>query len=165
MLAAFSQPLTVTQVARRAGLDADIARDRVRTLVRAKRLRCLNPSAQRCRLYFHRGRRPRVPRIDQGSPTKRVDWDEYGAMCFRHRAAILRNLTEPLQPATLRRRACKRDATLRMSANNVRNVIREFLALDIVAPVKIRRLRHLHYELAPRARVYQALLLAAEVPL
>lgn len=86
-------------------------------------------------------------------------------MCFRHRAAILRTMTEPLQPATIRRRACKRDAGLRMSANNARDVMGELRALDIVRPVRVRKKAHLHYELTPKGRAYRDLLLRAEVPL
>ncbi len=49
-----------------------------------------------------------------------------------------------------------------MSANNVRDVMRLFLAHDIVRPVRIRRKAHLHYELTETGQKLRQLLLAAE---
>ena len=84
-------------------------------------------------------------------------------MCFTHRAAIVRALNEPLQPATIKRRARARQPQLRMSANNVRDIIHLLAAWGVVRPVQVRRKAHLRYELTKNGRAIQQLLEQAEV--
>ncbi len=91
-----------------------------------------------------------------------LDWTLYGSVCFTHRSAIIKVLTEPMQPSTIKRKARSRDATLHMSANNVRNVIRLFLAQGIVHPVHVRKKAHLRYELTEIGKRFQELLWRVE---
>ena len=92
-----------------------------------------------------------------------VDWELYGWVCFRHRAAIIRALTEPLQPAAIKRRAKLRFPNLTMSANNARDIIKLFLQRGIVEPVKNRKKAHLKYELTELGEKLQNLLMKAGV--
>ena len=78
--------------------------------------------------------------------------------------AIIKAMKEPLQPATIKRRARSLDPNLRMSANNVRDVIRLLLDRGIVRRVEIKKKRHPRYELTELGRVIQELLLRAEGP-
>lgn len=58
-------------------------------------------------------------------------------------------MTEPMQPATIRRMACRRFPELRMSANNVRDVIKLFQERGLVERVPGRRKRsHPRYVLS-----------------
>ena len=93
-----------------------------------------------------------------------VDWALYGWISFRQRAAVLRVLDEPLQPATIKRRARYRDPSLRMSANNARDVIYEFLERGIVETVCVRGKAHTHYQLTTTGRALQDALARAETP-
>ena len=67
-----------------------------------------------------------------------LDWQLYGDVCYSHRAAVVRVLTEPMQPAQIKRKALFKDSRIRMSANNVRDVIRLLLAKGIVEPVMVK---------------------------
>jgi len=91
-----------------------------------------------------------------------VDWNLLGWVCYRHRAAILKTLSEPLQPSAIKRRARARDPTLRMSANNVRDVIRLFKQRGIVQPVYLRKKKHPRYELTDVGKTLRQLLGQAE---
>lgn len=91
-----------------------------------------------------------------------TNWDLYGWVCYRHRAAILKTLTEPMQPATIKRKARSRDPTLRMSANNTRDIIRLFRERGIVQPVYVRKKAHARYELTETGMVLQRLLAQAD---
>jgi hypothetical protein len=92
-----------------------------------------------------------------------VDWHLYGWLCYRHRAAILKTIVEPMQPATIKRKARSHDPTLRMSANNVRDVMRLFLWKSIVRQVWIRKKRHPRYELTEVGKILRQLLIQVEV--
>lgn len=94
-----------------------------------------------------------------------IDWSLYGSVCYRHREAIIKILSEPLQPSEIKRRARIRFAGIRMSANNVRDVMRIFVRQGIVRKIYVKRQRHPRYELTEQSRVFRDLLLQAEVPL
>lgn len=164
-------PLTVRQISRRTGLEFDPCRHAVRALVQDGLLRCLNVEARRSRLYWltTQGQtvRGELTRSDEhGFPQQvmpSISWELYGWLCYRHRAAIIAALSTPLQPAAIKRRARARDPTLRMSANNVRDVIRLFLARGIVQAVRLGRSVHPCYELTAIGQSLRTLLLQAEV--
>ena len=128
--------------------------------------RCLNAAARRSRVYWltRLGQACRR-QLDSGyRPTfAQVDWEIYGQVCFSHRAAVIKAIMEPLQPATIKRVALYRDPLLRMSANNVRDVIRFLRRKGVVYPVWVRRKAHIHYQLTEHGRRLQELLLRAEV--
>lgn len=90
-----------------------------------------------------------------------VDWQLYGWVCYSHRAAIIKALVEPMQPATIKRKAKSQDPGLRMSANNVRDVIRLFLSRGIVQAIRFRKKVHPCYELTELGKKLQNLLLEA----
>jgi hypothetical protein len=102
-----------------------------------------------------------MPRLVHDYPN--LDWQLYGEVCFSHRAAVLKTLTQPMQPAHIKRRARFQDPTIRMSANNVRDVIRFLRSKRIVQPVELRKKAHPRYQLTDTGRQIQRLLLQAEV--
>ncbi len=171
IITTLNQPVTARQLAHRDSIDLDRAgfafwELRIRHLVE-----CLNRSARNNRLYWltAAGRRcqARLRRRLLLHPLEHdvpgVDWDLYGWVCFRHRSAIIRALEGTLQPAVIKRRARQRDHTLRMSANNVRDVIKLFLQRGVVRKVVIPRERHPRYELTETGRAFRRLIIGAEV--
>ena len=134
---------------------------------------CLNAAARRSRLYWltELGTlcQRRLYAAEGSSPPEHLlpslDWALYGRMCFSHRAPVIRTLNEPLQPAAIKRRARAWQPQLRISANNVRDVIRLLAAWGVVRPVQVRRKVHLRYELTDTGKAIQQLLDRAEVPL
>ena len=157
--------MTALQLSRLTGLDLDPTMNVVRRLIEFQFLRCLNPQARRSRLYwltasgetyrkrFCTGRRDRQPSID---------WGLYGWVCYSHRAAILKALAGPLQPCEIKRKARFDNPGLRMSANNVRDVIRLFVGKGIVRYVPGKRRAHPRYELTALGDTLRWLLLRAE---
>ena len=168
-----TQPMTANQLARRTQLSRAVCSQVQAELVIYDLVTCLNPLARRSRLYWLTELGQRVRRRFGGefcsSSTQpsdsTIDWELYGRMCFTHHAAVVRALNEPLQPATIKRRARARQPQLRMSANNVRDIIRLLAAWSVVRPVQVRRKAHLRYELTDNGKAIQQLLDRAEVPL
>ena len=165
-----NQPLTTQQVSRKTGLSFGVCRDVIPQLTAHGLIRCLNENARRGRLYWltklgascQSGFLEQLGKKPLESYVSDLDWELYGWVCFTHRSAIIKVLAEPMQPAKIKRKACARDPTLRMSANNVRNVIRLFLAQAIVHPVRVRKKAHLRYELTELGKRFQELLWRVE---
>ncbi len=131
---------------------------------------CLNGRARRSRLYWltqpgkqcqSRLRRERgLGALPYDFPM--VDWELYGWVCFTHRAAVLTALREPMQPAHIKRVARSQNPALKMSANNVRDVIRLFMWRGIVERLpRLKRRSHPRYELTEEGRKLRVLLLRA----
>lgn len=165
VLTCLIQPMTATQLSRLTGLDLDHTMFAVRGLVKLQFLRCLNPQARRSRLYWLTARRAAYSerfgsaRCDH-QPS--IDWDLYGWVCYSHRAAILKALAGPLQPCEIKRKARFDNPSLRMSANNVRDVIRLFVVKGIVRSVRGKRRAHTRYELTALGDALRTLLLRVE---
>lgn len=166
----WGQPLTATQLAHRLQMQRDECSVLLNQLALYGLVCCLNPSARRSRVFWltdagHACQR-RVREAQGLAPLRFdfpvVDWECYGRVCYRHRAAIVSALTEPLQPAAIKRRARARDSSLRMSANNVRDALRELRQFDVVRPVREPQVAHARYELTDLGRCCQFLLRRAE---
>lgn len=172
VLASLSQPLTAKQIARGTGLPFDSCRDAVAALARRGMVRCLNPNANKSRLYWLTRQGSACQRVlravrglpRSGSDFPRVDWPLYGWVCFTHRAAVVKSLVQPLQPSAIKRKARSQNDGLRMSANNVRDIIRLFHARGIVAVVRVGRKSHPRYRLTETGEKLRVLLTRAEVP-
>lgn len=131
---------------------------------------CLNGRARRSRLYWltQPGKecQSRLQQ-EQGLGVLRndipiVDWELYGWVCFRHRAAVLTTLREPMQPSQIKRVARSQNPELKMSANNVRDVIRLFMKRGIVERVPERKKRsHPQYQVTEKGHKLRVLLLRA----
>lgn len=170
ILLALKQPSTARQLGKPTGLSLDACSRVLQQLATQGLVRCLNAEARQSRVYWlsEDGRRIRerlrtqagLPELEHGFPE--VDWQLYGWVCYRHRAAVIKALTEPLQPAAIKRRARSRDPGLCISANNVRDVIGLLVAKGIVVPVQIRRKAHPRYQLTDTGLRLQTLLNQAE---
>ena len=136
-------------------------------------VRCLNTKANQSRLYWltEAGKKQqRMLRKKRGLPPVKhdyppIDWQLYGSVCYSQRTSVIKTLCEAMQPAKIKRKALFNDPKLRMSANNVRDVIHFCLEHGIVRSVKQKRKVHLLYELTELGQHFQRLLLQAEVGL
>jgi len=170
ILAHLNQPLTASQISRKTDLPRDVCRDVLRKLAKRDWVRCLNTDARRSRLYWltppgQADQRRLFLETGKQQPEchfPSIDWSLYGWVCFSHRSVIIKTLTEPLQPAAIKRRARIQQSTLRMSANNARDILRLFTARGLVQPVRVRKKVHLRYELTSTGRQFQQLLWRAE---
>ena len=170
MLKGFNQPLTAKQLARRLGITIASCSFLFWQLTVYDVVCCLNARARTNRLHWltktgvacqkRLRAAERLPPLDHFFPN--VDWNLYGSICFSHRSAVIKALMDPLQPADIKRKAKLQNANLRMSANNVRDVIRLLLDYGIVRPVWARKNAHPRYELTEQAMVFRELLLSAE---
>jgi len=70
-----------------------------------------------------------------------------------------------MQPAVVKRKIKQQNPKIKMSANNVRDVMKLFVQKGIVKPVKIGKKAHLRYELSEEGCKLQGLLSQAEMPL
>jgi len=132
---------------------------------------CLNPEARNSRLFWltQSGQECQKRLYQESYPEKTaelydfpsVDWELYGWVCYSHRGAIIRILTEPMQPSAMKRTLRKYPA-LKISANNVRDVIRLFLGKGIVRLVKVHKKAHPRYELTEAGEQFRKLLMGAE---
>ncbi|MDX2199622.1 MAG: hypothetical protein SF069_11710 [Phycisphaerae bacterium] len=162
------QPLTASQVAVRAKLSLDCAKGALRTLARVNLARCLNELARSSRVYgLTRAGVRWQSRVREflSWPTVRyeeppADWQLYGWVCFRHRWAVLRAMSEPSIAPLIRKRARSHDAAIRISVNNVRDVLRQFRKRN-VAQVRSVGSRRVH-ELTDIGQTLRQLLLRAE---
>lgn len=166
ILSGFNQPLTATDVARRSGIGRDSCLHHLWSLTLRGVLRCLNQDTRFNRLYTltklghacQRRLKVTCGLTSAGYHEPDVPWDLYSSICYRHRAAVIESLREPMQSATLRRKARRQDPTLRMSANNVRDVMKYLLQKQIARRVTIRKKKHPRYELTELGREFQRLL-------
>ncbi len=170
LMLCLSQPMTAKQMAGQTGIaDGDVSK--VLTGMELNGLlRCMNPSARRSRLFaltplgmacrnrlcHERGIDPNGFELDGD-----IDWPLYGAVCFSHRATVIRSIDGPMQSAQIKRRARYLFPGVRMSANNVRDVMGFFLESGVVQRVESRQ-AHPLYELTKQGCVFQELLLRAE---
>lgn len=164
LLVKLARPLTVTQIAHLLATDRDAASYLIRSMYRQRLVRCLNTTARTHRVYglTRLGRRlQRWLREIQHLPPPTVpecDWRLFGLVCSRHRAAVLLALDAPLRVTEVRRRIRRSNSDLRISTNNVGDVLRWFLREGLVERVQLQRNPFPHYQLTDRGRHLRQLL-------
>lgn len=167
---ALKQPMTAKQIVKWSDNTLDGCSHLLHILTKKGLVYCLNPRSRNSRLYWitnlGKSCRRQIQQAQSIAIGKydfpSVNWEIYGWVCYSHRATIIKTLTEPMQPAQIKRKARLQNPHLRMSANNTRDVIRLFLKKGIVRPVKIRKKAHLRYELSDQGKKMQELLVKAE---
>ncbi len=174
VLTSLTQPLTAKQLSRKTRIDIDSCSHVLGRLAQHGLTTCLNPAARSSRLYglTDLGRKCRerlsrefgLPDKPQACELTGIDWQLYGWLCFSHRSAIIRALTEPMQPSAMKRRLRQMGSAVKISANNIRDVVRLFLQKGIVQKVHIRKKAHPRYELTGLGQKLRDLLIRAEAP-
>ncbi len=168
VLLAITQPVTATQLSRRLRISLDRCSNALLQLHSHKLVRCLNPTANRNRLFWlTRAGMSCQRHLEHGTSFSYcfpdIDWELYATICFSHRSEVIRTITHTMQPSEIKRRAAFRRPGLTMSANNVRDVIGYLKAKGIVRPVTIRKKAHPRYELTEIGLHMRRLLLQVEV--
>ena len=170
IIAHLKQPMTAKQLAQITGMREDCCSYVLKELSTYRLVYCLNPKARRSRLYWLTDKCKQYQKKilkTHGLPICAydfpiVDWKLYGWICYSHRAAIIKVITEPLQPASIRRKIKKQVPSMKISANNVADILRLFLREKIVKSVSIRRKGFCRYELTELGNKFQVLLRQAE---
>ena len=171
LLLNLKQPMTALQLSKKTKLDQNQCSIILGKLTLCGLVKCLNPTATRSRLYWltpvgilcqkKLTKDKTLPDIAKDLPD--IDWELYGWVCYNHRAAIIKALTEPMQPTVIKRKIKQQNPKIKMSANNVRDIVKLFLQKGIVKPIKVRRKAHLRYELTGLGRKLQGLLSQTEI--
>ena len=171
ILRRLQQPMTAKQLAALTGIRPDCCSYVLWELSIYAVVHCLNIDSRKSRLYWltelgkacrhrlaeHQG----LSLVTHELPN--IDWNLYGWVCFTHRAAVIKALHSPMQPVRIVKTARFKDPHIRMSANNVRDVIKRFLQKGIVQKVPGPRKRsHPRYSLTTTGLKLQELLFRAE---
>lgn len=170
MLISIQQPMTAKQLNRQTAIPKKICSYVLGKFAAVQLCVCLNPEAGNSRLYWvtDMGREIQVqlqkelnlPTRDIGLPS--FNWTLYGWVCYSHRSVVLRALTEPMQPSEIRRKIRHRFPSAKISANNVRDIIRLFEKQGIVRKVFVKKKAHPRYEITETGFQFQKLLNCAE---
>jgi len=170
-LLAFNQPLTAKQVSGKIGIPEDTCGNMMGKFTKNSLITCLNPSAGNSRLYWltELGKKYQMELCNQLNLAyteyilPNIDWKLYGGICFKHRSAVIITLTEPMQPAKIKQILRIQKPNIKISANNIRDVIKWLLANKIVRPVKIKKKAHPRYELTDLGKILKQLLINSKV--
>lgn len=170
ILTILKQPLTARQISRKTGIPTDTCSYTIAKLVDKGLLICLNPNARIGKLYwFTESGRQCCKRVYRDlnlayveDSLAEIDWELYGWICFNHRSAVIKTMTETMQPSEIKRTLRNRDPNIKISANNIRDIVKLFLSRGIVRPVEIRKKAHPKYELTELGSQLKQLLIKAE---
>ena len=166
-----TQPLTATQLAKKARLPPQACRYSLLMLRLHGMITCLNPDSRYSHVYWltNRGRAcQNKVRSSLGLSVLSIefpaldDWDAFAFVSYPHRSAVIKALVGAMQPPAVKRRAIAQNPRLRISTVNVRDVVRVLRDKGIVRPVRIRKRAHLRYELTTLGMPLQQLLNGAD---
>ena len=171
ILMTIAQPLTGKQIGRRTGIPIDTCSYVVAKLVARGLLTCLNPEARNSRLYWLTGLGIRCQeRLFQNLGLSYeeydlpgIDWALYGWLCFSHRSIVMKTLATPMQPSEIKRAIRKRNMEMKISANNIRDVIKLLREKGFVQKVFARKKAHPRYELTDSGNQFRELLMQSEM--
>jgi hypothetical protein len=172
LILAVRQPSTARQLSRTTGYSLEVSTWFLGKWVWGGLFFCYNIYAQRSRLYWFTDEgfwyansiRSNVDLPLLQCDTSEMDWNLYAWVCFSQRSAIIKNLTQPLQPSALKLKARHENPHLRMSASNVRDLLPLMERRGIVRKVWIRGQVYPSYELTDLGWKLRSLLLQAEMP-
>lgn len=164
------QPVTAEQLSRNIQISLDAVSAALREMSGKGLLTCLNAHARTSRLYWLsllgiRHHKRLLKERDEAPCSYElctIDWQLYGWTCYRHRSAVLKAISGALQPAEIKRLLYRRRSSIRISANNVRDIIRLFEKHGIVHRVHIRKKKQPRYELTEAGEKLKRLHLKAD---
>lgn len=168
ILISMKQPLTAKQISKKTRINLDTCSYILGRFVSKELSVCLNPEARSSRLYWltDLGRTCQELNLPEKAGKAydfpSVNWELYGWVCFNHRAAVIRTMTGPMQPSEVKRILRVHRPKMKISANNIRDIVKLFLSRGIVRPVKIKKKAHLRYELTDVGNQFRQLLMQAE---
>jgi predicted transcriptional regulator len=168
ILISMKQPLTAKQISRITRINLDTCSYVLGRFASKGLSVCLNPAARNSRLYWltDLGRTcqelnlPEQTEKAYGLPS--VNWELYGWVCFSHRTAVIRTMTGPMQPSEVKRILRVHRPNIRISANNIRDVMKLLLEKGLVQKVFVRKKAQPRYELTDSGNQFRQLLMQAE---
>lgn len=166
ILSAFSQPLTVNQVASRTGVPLKKCTDAFALMGLAGLTVCLNPAASCGRVFWLTDKGKTLHRLCAAARKAlppdyffpKLDWTTYGEVTSASRSLVVRSLNEPMQPAQLKRLLYHKNSSIKLSANNTARVMRFLLEKELVEQVWVRRRVFPLYRLTGKGEVCRDLL-------
>ena len=169
VLSSIGQPLTAKQVSKKTGILPACCSKVLANLAAKGVMVCLNPKARNSRLYWltelgsecQKRLRPGLPEREYNLPD--VDWELYGWVCYCHREAVIKTMTRPMQPAEIKRIMRVQRANIKISANNIRDIMWLLLTKGIVQKVYVRKKAHPRYELTDSGNQFRQLLMQSEM--
>lgn len=170
ILTSLKMPLTAKQIARKTGIPGDTCSYTIAKFADRGLFSCLNPDARNSRLYWltESGCQQQQKLFqDLNLPYKEYDlpdvnWALYGWLCYSHRSIVIKMLNEPMQPSEIKRQIRIQKPNTKISANNIRDVVRLLMENRIVQKVYIRKKAHPRYELTELGSKLQKLLIQTE---
>ncbi len=169
ILVGFDQPLTATHIARRAEINLDACLHLIWGMTVYGVIYCLDTDTHHNRLYWltelgktcQRKFRGKMGLHPLAYHLPNIPWNLYSSVCYSHRSAVIKAMHEPMQAAAIKRKALSQNPKLRMSANNVRDVMKYLLKHGIVRKVIMRKKKHPRYELTDLGNTFKVLLVGA----
>lgn len=170
ILMTIRQPLTGKQIGIRTGIPMDTCSYVVAKLVAKGLLVCLNPEARNSRLYWltdlgllcQKRLHQDLDLAHEEYDLPSIDWSLYGWICFNHRSIVIKTLASPMQPSEIKRMIRKKKVGMKISANNIRDVVKLLLKKGIVQKVFLRKKAHSRYELTDSGSQFRELLMQSE---
>lgn len=172
VLAHLKQPLTPAQLARLTGISLDYCSHTLSAMVKLGLVECVNPEAVAARLFWVT-REGRAVQAEQRRKLglrplaydfPRVDWKLYAWACHAHRSAVIKAMEPgvPMQPAAIRLRIRRTQSEVRISLNNVLDVVWRLPEKGIADLVALRGKARPAYMLTEEGRKIRELLFRAE---
>ncbi len=164
LLQGISQPRSVSQLASHLAMKRDRCSQMMRRARKTGLVVCVNSQSSRTRVYAPTAEGLMVLH-SQALPLASGpmdDWRDFAFVASSHRRAVVLAMEGPMQAAAIKRRARYLDPTVRMSANNVRDVLGALLTQDIVREVWLRKRAHRRFELTAKGIRLQEQLRRAE---
>jgi len=160
-------PLTAKQIGSKFRMNSAICSRTLNDFTVRGLAKCLNPKARNSRLYHltDLGKQcQQLLRKELNLPEENIeipdtDWGLYGWMCFSHRSAVIKSITEPMQPSNMKRQIRRRNPDAKISANNIRDIIRLFEEKGVVQKVFVKKKAHPRYELTETGKQLQKILI------
>lgn len=169
-LTALKMPLTAKQLARKTGIPVETCSYLITKFALKGLVTCLNPEARNSRLYW-------LTEVGIGCQKRlcqefgisyrecglqRIDWALYGWLCYSHRSIVIKMLNKPMQPSEIKRQIRIQKPNTKISANNIRDVVKLLLEKELVQKVYVRKKAHPRYELTELGIKLRQLLIQAE---
>lgn len=147
LILALSQPMTTGQLAARSGVADRRTSHLIRHMSRHGVVRCLTPSSRGNKVWWltTAGERIQAACVRQQGTKRRkvqvlqVSWEVYSKVCFRHRMAVMRAVRGRMRVSQIKKQACERDRSLRISDNNVRDVLRVLATMGLVSRTRVKK--------------------------
>lgn len=169
LLLSMNQPLTASQLVKKTGIGFWTCRRLIGEMARMGMLMCMTEHRNKNRVFWltllgrECFRRLEIKNVGRKTTFfyPDVDYRKYSMVCFSHRGHLIRGFDGPCQPAHLRRKVVRLNPSLRMSANNARDAVKDMVKIGLVLRHGQRR-GYPRYELTPEGASIQKLLLKAE---